>query len=88
VDVFDALTSDRPYRRAWSRQDALEYLRQEAGRLFDPEVCKELLTMLAPASSPSSSPGPALALLPTLNVGADARHKHLAIGNNGDAPGA
>ncbi len=38
VDVFDALTSDRPYRRACSRGEALAYLRREAGRLFDPRV--------------------------------------------------
>ena len=38
VDVYDALTSDRPYRRAWSEEEALSYIRRESGRLFDPEV--------------------------------------------------
>ncbi len=38
VDVFDALTSDRPYRSAWSREKALEYIRREKGRHFDPRV--------------------------------------------------
>jgi PAS domain S-box-containing protein/putative nucleotidyltransferase with HDIG domain len=38
VDVYDALTSDRPYRKAWSREAALEYIRQESGRHFDPQV--------------------------------------------------
>jgi putative two-component system response regulator len=38
VDVFDALTSDRPYRTAWSRSQALGYIREQAGRLFDPRV--------------------------------------------------
>jgi len=38
ADVFDALTSDRPYRRAWSTQQALEHIRSEAGNHFDPEV--------------------------------------------------
>lgn len=38
ADVFDALTSDRPYRPAWSHQQAVEYLREQAGRLFDPQV--------------------------------------------------
>ncbi len=38
VDVWDALTSDRPYRKAWSREQTIQYLRAEAGRLFDPQV--------------------------------------------------
>jgi response regulator RpfG family c-di-GMP phosphodiesterase len=38
VDVWDALTSDRPYRFAWSEHQALEYISRESGRHFDPEV--------------------------------------------------
>lgn len=38
VDVFDALTTDRVYRKAWSRADALEYLRDQAESQFDPEI--------------------------------------------------
>ncbi|MEW5938138.1 MAG: HD domain-containing phosphohydrolase [Chloroflexota bacterium] len=38
VDVFDALTSDRPYRRAWTVQQALEHIRAEKGRHFDPAI--------------------------------------------------
>jgi PAS domain S-box-containing protein len=38
VDVFDALTSDRPYRKAWSRDEALTYIREQAGLYFDPKV--------------------------------------------------
>jgi len=40
ADVWDALTSDRPYRNAWSIEKALEYLKSEAGKHFDPEVVK------------------------------------------------
>jgi len=36
ADVFDALMSNRPYKRAWSFQDALNYLQSESGRHFDP----------------------------------------------------
>jgi len=39
-DVFDALTSDRPYRTGWGRDHALEYLVQLAGTLFDAEVVR------------------------------------------------
>lgn len=40
VDVWDALTSDRPYRHAWPEHQALEYISRESGRHFDPEVLK------------------------------------------------
>jgi two-component system response regulator RpfG len=38
ADVFDALMSARPYKRAWSFQEALDYLAAESGGHFDP-VC-------------------------------------------------
>jgi len=38
VDVWDALTSDRPYRKAWSEDDALGYIREQSGKFFDPRV--------------------------------------------------
>jgi len=41
--VWDALTSDRPYRNAWSNEKALEYLKSETGKQFDPAVLKTCL---------------------------------------------
>jgi HD-GYP domain-containing protein (c-di-GMP phosphodiesterase class II) len=38
VDVWDALTSDRPYRKAWSEEEALNYIREQSGKHFDPQV--------------------------------------------------
>lgn len=38
VDAFDALTSNRPYRQKVTPMEALEYLREEAGILFDPAM--------------------------------------------------
>jgi HD-GYP domain-containing protein (c-di-GMP phosphodiesterase class II) len=38
VDVWDALTSDRPYRPAWSGEKALAYIKDQSGRHFDPQV--------------------------------------------------
>jgi HD-GYP domain-containing protein (c-di-GMP phosphodiesterase class II) len=38
IDVYDALTSDRPYRSAWTRDAALEYIVAQAGVQFDPHV--------------------------------------------------
>ena len=40
VDVWDALCSDRPYRSAMSKADALDYIRSESGTHFDPELVK------------------------------------------------
>jgi putative two-component system response regulator len=37
-DVFDALTSERTYKRAWTVDEARAYLEEQAGRLFDPHV--------------------------------------------------
>ena len=38
ADVWDALTSNRPYRSAWPRELALEYIREQSGKHFDPQV--------------------------------------------------
>lgn len=38
IDVWDALTSNRPYRPAWSDEEALTYIREQSGRHFDPQV--------------------------------------------------
>lgn len=46
VDVFDALTHDRPYRKAMTRQEALNYVKSESGKHFDPEVVKAFLREL------------------------------------------
>ncbi len=37
ADVYDALTSQRPYKKAWLNQDAMNYLISNKGRHFDPE---------------------------------------------------
>ncbi len=38
VDVFDALLSDRAYRRAWEKKDVIEYLQDQKGKQFDPQI--------------------------------------------------
>ncbi len=38
VDVYDAMVSDRPYRKAWSKEEAVQYIMDESGRHFDPMV--------------------------------------------------
>lgn len=38
VDVYDALTSDRPYRKAWTKEKTLENIKEQSGKHFDPQV--------------------------------------------------
>ncbi len=47
VDVWDAITSDRPYRAAWSKEKALEFIKNESGKHFDPQVVEGFLGMIA-----------------------------------------
>lgn len=46
ADVFDALTSARPYKDAWSEEDTARYLLEQAGRQFDPQVIDAAMTVL------------------------------------------
>lgn len=39
-DVYDALVSDRPYRKGWSRERTMEYMRENAETMFDKELLK------------------------------------------------
>jgi HD-GYP domain-containing protein (c-di-GMP phosphodiesterase class II) len=45
ADVFDALTSDRPYRSALSLDTALAFVAEEAGRTLDPDVVTVLIDL-------------------------------------------
>ncbi len=46
VDVWDALRSDRPYRRAWTPEAVTRHLRENAGHHFDPKVAEAFLAMV------------------------------------------
>ncbi len=48
VDVFDALTSDRPYRSAWTHSKTLAYVQEQSGHIFDPQVVKFFLEIAEP----------------------------------------
>lgn len=45
-DVFDALTSARPYKRAWSFDDAVAYIEGERGKAFDPTLVDHFRVLL------------------------------------------
>jgi putative two-component system response regulator len=46
ADVFDALTSARPYKKPWPVQDAVTLIQREAGTSFDPELVKKFVAIL------------------------------------------
>lgn len=46
ADVWDALRSDRPYRAAWSKEEAILYMQKQAGILFDPDVLGSFLDLV------------------------------------------
>jgi PAS domain S-box-containing protein/putative nucleotidyltransferase with HDIG domain len=49
VDVWDAITSDRPYRKAMTKEAARQYIVENAGKLFDPEVVKVFFNVIQQA---------------------------------------
>jgi HD-GYP domain-containing protein (c-di-GMP phosphodiesterase class II) len=55
VDVWDALTSDRPYRRAWPEEKACDFIREQSGKLFDPRVVEIFLDIIGSEENRSCS---------------------------------
>ena len=46
ADVYDALTSERPYKLAWTSDDAIAYLKHQSGRHFDPTCLNAFLSQI------------------------------------------
>jgi HD-GYP domain-containing protein (c-di-GMP phosphodiesterase class II) len=46
VETYDALLSDKPYRKAWTKEKGLAYLKEEKGRKFDPKVVDAFLSTI------------------------------------------
>lgn len=49
VDVWDALSSDQVFRKAWPQEKAMEFIQHQAGGHFDPLVVKLFMTVMADA---------------------------------------
>jgi HD-GYP domain-containing protein (c-di-GMP phosphodiesterase class II) len=43
IDVWDALISDRPYRKAWTEEEAMDYIGKQPGKHFDPQILDTFL---------------------------------------------
>jgi len=48
IDVYDALTSDRPYRPAWPKEKVIAHIRDQTGKHFDPKVVETFLRLDLP----------------------------------------
>ncbi len=46
ADVWDALNSDRPYRKAWPKERVIEHLESHKGVHFDPVIVDEFIGMM------------------------------------------
>ena len=46
ADVFDALTSERPYKKAWTNQAAIDYITEQSGKHFDPECVTAFIAQM------------------------------------------
>ena len=47
IDVWDALTSDRPYRQAWSKEKTCEYILERSGKQFDSKIVEAFFSVIA-----------------------------------------
>lgn len=56
VDVWDALCSDRPYRKGWPIERVLDHIRDSGGSHFDPQVVHAFLEMHLPTRTASALP--------------------------------
>jgi putative nucleotidyltransferase with HDIG domain len=52
VDVYDALTRNRPYRQAWEKEKVLNYLQEQSGQHFDPAMVTAFLGLLQSKEEP------------------------------------
>ena len=57
ADAFEAMTSDRPHRKALSHEQAFEELRRNAGTQFDAEVVEVLISLLGPMAGKRDDSG-------------------------------
>ena len=57
IDVYDALTNRRPYRTVnFTSQEAADYLREQSGILFDPEIVETFLHIISRMDEPGLEP--------------------------------
>jgi putative two-component system response regulator len=55
ADVFDALTHSRPYKNAWDMDDAVTYITENTGTIFDPQIVEAFVRVQATVGLPTLS---------------------------------
>jgi putative two-component system response regulator len=55
ADVFDALVHERPYKRAWTPEEAVAEIAAQSGKQFDPKVVSALLSLMEPSNGEGHS---------------------------------
>ena len=58
VDHWDALSSDRRYRKAWPRERIVAYFEENAGKVYDPQIVKTFLALVADVDLPAEDDEP------------------------------
>lgn len=56
VDVWDSLCSQRPYHTSWPRSKVIEYMQEQAGKLFDPKIVKIFIDMILSETNEVENP--------------------------------
>jgi len=79
-DAYDAMTSDRPYRKALPREAALEEIRNNSGTQFDPQLVDVFLAVLSQTEPAEPQPSSA-------RTTAGTRH-HASLGDLAEPPAA
>jgi putative two-component system response regulator len=51
ADVFDALVHERPYKRAWTAEEAVTEIAEQSGKQFDPDVVRALISLMNPENT-------------------------------------
>ena len=83
ADAYDAMTSERPYRKSLPPKMAFEELRRNAGTQFDPEIVETLCNLLAPMAS-NESAGIDLLSIDSGEISAESMPDELVEGENYD----
>jgi putative nucleotidyltransferase with HDIG domain/PAS domain S-box-containing protein len=56
ADVYDALTSKRIYKEAWAHDNAADFLREQTGKMFDPDMANAFLSLLRETNPVAATP--------------------------------
>jgi diguanylate cyclase (GGDEF)-like protein/putative nucleotidyltransferase with HDIG domain len=86
ADCYDALTSDRPYRKALSAAEAVAFLERERGKMFDPEVVEAFLSAVPALEAAVTAPAQPSSPVPEEGLGPAEKPSSPDVPLDGPAP--